>query len=354
MNDTALLSVLLAASLGIFWLLQWRTGFFSTRYYFQMAGLLIIVLLAVLFIAVSHPLEVGGFSLLTALAAASVAAFHSSLLVFKVLFDSDNKYRWIHKANRALVRYEQPHQRFTLRTRDGVRIQAVALTTAPDSENKAVIVCHGAGRSKNTMSIVQTCSILATRYHVFAFDFRGHMESGGVFRANGDTVHDLEAMIDHIRRSGYEHVAVVGWSVGATTALMAAANGAPLDAIVAGAPPPVSLSEYKHLQLLKRIPMMQVPGSSAAATSRYMRVVPDKILMNVLDFVEFVPHIPILLAYNDYDDTLNVDYSAFETLHKKLPQTTESLRLPGHGHVFDWPNTFFFWKKMMDWLESHF
>jgi len=345
------LSLLLAGCLGVFWFLQWRTGFFSTRYYLQIGALLLIGLLAVLLAVVSWP------QIILTIIALCIAGYHLGLWGFKMLLDSDNKYRWIHKANRALVRYEQPHQRFALRTQDGVKIQAISLKHSLNGakpEKKAMIVCHGAGRSKNTMSIVQTCSILATRYDVFTFDFRGHMESGGIFRANGDTEHDLTAMIDHVRGLGYERIAIFGWSVGATTALLAAANGAPIDAIIAGSPPPVSLEEYKHLQLLKRIPAMQVPGGSAAATARYMRVVPGKPFMNILDFASLVPPIPILLVYNDFDTTINVAAEAFEKLYEKLPPTTEQMRLPGQGHLFDWPNTFFFWTKMLDWLEQHF
>jgi pimeloyl-ACP methyl ester carboxylesterase len=359
LSEAILLSILLACCLSVFWFLQWRTGFFSTRYYAQIGGLLLIATLAAL--TVISWRAYGEIGFIVGVMAACVAAYHSALFGFKLLLDTDNKYRWIHKANRALVNYDQPHQRLTFRTQDGVKIQAIRLTTNSNgngngnaAHKKAVIVCHGAGRSKNTMSIVQTCAILATKYDVFAFDFRGHMESGGIFRANGDTEKDLVAMLEHIHRAGYEKIAVVGWSVGATTALLAAANGAKIDAIIAGAPPPVNLSEYKHLQLLQRMPVIQFPGGSAAAASRYMRVVPGTPLMNALDFAGQVPPIPILLVYNDFDTTLKVDASAFEALSAKLPATTETMRLPGSGHLFDWPNTFFFWTKMLDWLERNF
>ena len=353
MTEIGIACLALSACLAIFWFFQWRTGFFSTRYYVQVGWLLVIVILAVWVMVLSWPPSEIGRGLLLVVAF-SVGVYHALLFLFKTLLDTDNKYRWMHKANRALVNYDMPHQRFTLHTQDGVRIEGISLSSTAAVPKKAVIVCHGAGRSKNTMSIVQTCTILATRYDVFTFDFRGHMQSGGIFRADGDTQYDLSAVIDHVKRAGYEKIAVVGWSIGATTALLTAANGCPIDAIVAGSPPPVSLGEYKHLRMLKRMPMIQVPGGSAAATARYMRVVPGKNYLNVLDFVDQVPNIPILLAYNDYDTTINIDAGAFETLHRKLPPTTEALRLAGEGHLFDWPNTFFFWNKMLDWLEVHF
>ena len=333
-----------------FWLVQWYTGFFSTRYLLQMGGLLTIGLLALAALYSVYRAGCCGAGELGAVVLGGLAVYHLGLLVFRVLFDSDNKYRWIHKANRALVQYTLPHRRLTLHTEDGIRIQALDLTNGKPRGDKAIIVCHGAGRSKNTMAIVQTCAVLTTHYDVFTFDFRGHMESGGIYRANHETVYDLNAMLKYVRDQGYERVAVVGWSVGATTAFLAAAHGQPIDAIVAGAPPPVSLAEYKHIRLLRQIPLAQVPGAGMAAVSRYMRVAPAEPIMNVMDYAEQVPEIPILLVYNEHDETLNVPASAFEHLAEALPESTDQMCLEGAGHIFDWPNTYLFWNRMMEWL----
>lgn len=346
-----LLSLLLAGLLLTFWMLQWRTGFYSTRYHLQMASLLLIGVCALSLAALTLR---AGYTLFALLVPIPLAFYHLGLLIFRVLFDSDNKYRWIHRVNRAIVQYHLPHQRFTLRTADGVRIQAIDLTNGQRRSDRAVIVCHGAARSKNTLAIVQTCSILAMHYDVFTFDFRGHMESGGIYRGNCDTELDLLAMIDYLSQRGYKHIAIVGWSVGASTALLAAANGSPIEAIVAAAPPPVSLAEYKHIRLLRRAPMMSVPAVGMAAVSRYMRAMPGDALMNTLDFADRVPPIPILLVHNEYDATLNVEGSMFDALYERLPRTTERMCLEGKGHVFDWPNTYLFWNQMLDWLAANF
>ncbi len=347
MDFNSFLGLLFCAALFIYWAVQWRTGFFSTRYYLQIAAILGVTLLGA-------ALTVGLWPsvLVIAIAVAILTAYHGALFGFKLLLDTDNKYRWIHKPNRALVRYDFPHDRITLTTADGVRLQALALHNP--SATQAVIVCHGAGRSKNTMSIVQTCTILATRYAVFTFDFRGHMESGGLYRADNSTEHDLNAMMAHVQAAGFTEIAVFGWSVGGSTALLCAANGSPIKAIIAGSPPPVSLEEYKLLKLLRRIPLLRIPGSAAAAASRYMRVGPGQSFMNTLDYAERVPSIPILLVHNTYDTTLDVPAEAFRHLAEKLPESTEVMQLPGQGHLFDWPNTFFFWQKMLAWLEEHF
>lgn len=351
MAQITLLSLLLAGLLLTFWVVQWRTGFYSTRYHLQMGSLLLIGVCS-LILAVLTLRE--GYFAFVLIVLVPLLVYHIGLLGFRVLFDSDNKYRWIHRVNRAIVEYDLPHQRIALRTIDGVRIQAIDLTNGQPRSDRAVIVCHGAGRSKNTLAMVQTCSILATRYDVFTFDFRGHMESGGVYRGDCDTELDLLAMIDYLSQEGYSHIAIVGWSVGASTALLAAANGSPIEAIVAAAPPPVSLAEYKHIRLLRRAPMVSVPAVGMAAVSRYMRAMPGGNLMNTLDFADRVPPIPILLVHNEYDVTLNVAASMFDRLYERLPRTTERICLEGAGHIFDWPNTYLFWNRMLDWLAENF
>jgi pimeloyl-ACP methyl ester carboxylesterase len=351
LSQITLLSLLLAGLLLTFWVVQWRTGFYSTRYHLQMGSLLLIgvctLLLAVL------TLRDGTFNL-ALIVLVPLLVYHIGLLTFRVLFDSDNKYRWIHRVNRAIVQYDLPHQRVALRTTDGVYIQALDLTNGHRRSDRAVIVCHGAARSKNTLAVVQTCSILAIHYDVFTFDFRGHMESGGIYRANCDTELDLLAMMAYLSQQGYKHIAIVGWSVGASTALLAAANGSPIEAIVAAAPPPVSLGEYKHIRLLRRAPFMSLPAVGMAAVSRYMRAMPGEALMNTMDFAGRVPPIPILLVHNEYDATLNVEGSMFDALYERLPRTTERMCLEGSGHIFDWPNSYLFWNQMIDWLAVNF
>lgn len=342
-----LLAVGFVAGLAGYWLLQWRSGFLSTHYYLQLLGLLLLALAgAVVTVMLWLPV------LPLALVALVLAGYHAGLFGFKLLFDADNKYRKSHRPNRALVQYPVPHHRLTITTADGVRLSALHLPNA--NAEKAVIVCHGAGRSKNTMGIMQTCTILATRYAVFAFDFRGHMESGGVYHADHSTELDLNAVMEHVRGLGYAQIAVFGWSVGASTALLAAANGSPITAIIAGAPPPVSLEQYHLFKTLRRYPFLRIPGVASAAASRYMRVAPRQPLMNTLDYAQRVPPIPILMAYNDFDTTLKVPVEAFEHLLAQLPPTAESMRLPGAGHIFDWPNTFFFWQRMLEWLAANF
>ncbi|MEP7284174.1 MAG: alpha/beta hydrolase [Chloroflexota bacterium] len=341
-----------------FWALQWCTRFFSTRYYLQVGVLIGIVMTSLYLVARlitgSISIQVLGIVLILLF----VALYHLVVAIIKIR-ESDSRYRWIHKANRAVVSYDTPHERIALRTEDGERIQAIKLCHTPletpvDTSNKAIIVCHGAGRSKNTLPVVQTVEILATKYDVFTFDFRGHMESSGVFKGDGDTEYDLKAMIEYVKRAGYEKIAVIGWSVGAWTALLSASRGRPVDAIVAGSPPPGSMTNLFFIRSLERMGIFQMPLVAATSIVRGMWVAVGKHILNIEDFVRKVPQIPILLVYNDYDRTLRASAEAFERLYEKLPLGSDKLRLPGKGHLFDWPNTYFLWTKMFEWLDQNF
>lgn len=349
-----LIGVAFVILLIAFWLLQMRSGYLSTRYFLQL-GFLLIIGLAGLYLA--GRIVAGGSSwaaLILAILPLGLAIYHLTLGFFKLTTESDSRYRRLHKANRALVAYNCPHERFSLRTQDGVRLQGLSLTSNALPSDKVVIVCHGAGRSKNTIPVVQTCELLATKYHVFTFDFRGHMESGGTFKADGDTEYDLQAMIEYVEKAGYKKIAVVGWSIGAWTALLSASKGCHIDAIVAGSPPPIDIAQTRQIGLLRRFIYIGIFIQGGVAVIRNLRTRLGNYVWQIMDFARKVPPIPVLLVYNDYDQTSRVGTAAFEQLYEHLSANKERLILPGTGHLFDWPNTFFLWNKVFEWLEHNF
>jgi pimeloyl-ACP methyl ester carboxylesterase len=355
MLATLIMSIAFALLFVTFWVFEYRTRFFSTRYFLQVECLLGIAVAGLYLGARILSENVNPLTVTFALAMLSVAIFHAGLAIIK-LRESDTRYRWIHKANRAIVTYGTPHERIALRTDDGEHIQAIKVCNPYGNSNdptKAVIVCHGAGRSKNTMPIVQTCKVLATKYDVFTFDFRGHMESGGVFKADGDTEYDLKAMVEYVKKLGYEKIAVFGWSIGAWTALLSASRGRPIDAIIAGSPPPYNMSTMFFVRGLEMMRSLHLPLLAGVAVVRNMWTTTGQHILNISEFVKTLPRMPILMVYNEYDYTLKIPAEEFEKLIEVLPFGAEKMKLPGRGHLFDWPNTYFVWQKMFDWLGQH-
>ncbi len=347
-------SVLFIGSFLTFWYLQIFTRKLSTRYYLQVALLFLISLSSAYLVLRLLAFEQSWAMLLGVVGMGAVFIYHTGLVVAKFLVESDSRYRRIHKANRAIVSYNEPHERFTLNTDDGVRLQAIALVSGATRNEKAVVVCHGAGRNKNTLPIVQTAQILATKYDVFTFDFRGHMESKGVFHADGDTELDLKAMLDYLKQAGYQKIAVIGWSIGAWTALLSASRGRPIDAVVAGSPPPSNMASQFFIRSLRQFNLIRAPLLAGAAVVRNMWVTEGNHVLNADEFARDIPAIPILLIYNEYDKTLETAAADFDKLMAALPAGSEKYVLPGTGHMFDWPNTYFLWNKILDWLSHNF
>lgn len=96
-----------------------------------------------------------------------------------------------------------------------------------------VIVAHGFLKSKNLPAVVRVCETLAQDADALAFDFSGHGESTGEARLDySRAARELISVIDHARALGYEQIGVVGYSMGAAAAILAAAQGAPIQALV--------------------------------------------------------------------------------------------------------------------------
>lgn len=349
------ITILITVLMLVAWGLYWKTSFFAKKYSTSLllmfgAGMSYILLFVTTLATNSDfvSLIFGGFALVAGI-------IHLGLGVMK-LSQVDSKYRWIHYHNRATVSYgRKDHNTFSLRTPDGETIKGVEISKQNNSRtSKAVIVCHGASRSKNTAPVAQTSLILAEQYDVFAFDFRGHMESSGVCYANGDEIDlDLATVVNYVREKGYTKVAVFGWSIGGAAALRTAAKGAQIDAVIAGAPA-IKLADVSEVTSLNRFKLLGFPVLLMMSFLRNARIaVHPQTVDDITAFIPRLPRIPILLAYNDSDYVLKVNADVFEEFYERLPEPKDRIRLAGRGHLFDWPQTFHLWNKIIGWLESN-
>jgi pimeloyl-ACP methyl ester carboxylesterase len=351
-----LISALLA--LLLYWAIQWLTSWFARIYYIQIIALLVVGILLGL-TAIDLWSSGGGGGIIAAILCFALAVYHIGLALMKIR-QVDGKYRWIHYHNRANVRYSIPHDDLSITTDDGVKIRAVHIASPPEQSvddhgvRKAVIMCHGASRNKNTAPVVQTSLLLSRKYGVFSFDFRGHMESGGICYANGDEIDlDLSAVIAKAKQMGYEKIAVFGWSIGGAAALRTAGKGGQIDAIIAGAPA-INLADLSEVRNLNRLPLLGIPILAAMAVIRNAKLSVRRETATLDALVPNLAGIPVLLAYNDYDYVLKAPAELFEAFYERLPIPKDKIRLPGRGHIFDWPNTYFLWEKILKWLDVNF
>ncbi len=110
------------------------------------------------------------------------------------------------------------------------------------ASDKTVIFAHGYGKNRLQEDVpgLELARVLGrSGYNILMFDFRGCGESGGELTSIGQyEKDDLIGAVDFMKKTGRpgEHVGVLGFSMGAATAILAAAEDSRIEAVVADAP----------------------------------------------------------------------------------------------------------------------
>ncbi|MFE3515705.1 alpha/beta fold hydrolase [Streptomyces sp. NPDC059166] len=124
-----------------------------------------------------------------------------------------------------------------LRTHDGLMLRYLSWSRDPDPALPPVVLLHGFAADARTNwegpGIVE--ALVARRRRVYALDARGHGESDGphddTYYGEALMARDVSLLID---RTGARDVHVVGYSMGAVVALLAAARDSRISRLVAG------------------------------------------------------------------------------------------------------------------------
>lgn len=74
--------------------------------------------------------------------------------------------------------------------------------------------------------------MILPEYDVIIFDFRGHGKSGGIYTWSAKEDMDLDAVMDYAKDSGYKHIGILAFSLGAAAALNEAAHREGIDSMV--------------------------------------------------------------------------------------------------------------------------
>mgnify|MGYP005850251595 CR=1 FL=1 len=114
---------------------------------------------------------------------------------------------------------------------------------------RLLIVAHGFLKEMRWRPQVAMEREAARRFDVLCFDFPGHGRSGGVADVSyASAATALSRITRHAATLGYEAVGLVGFSMGAAAAVIAAADGAPVDAVACvacpGDPPPAMVGGW--------------------------------------------------------------------------------------------------------------
>lgn len=296
-----LMTVLLGLFISIFIILQETTLYLERHYPIAVGWLLLITVtalaLGLMMVGASktrldRALAVMGFVL---------AISFGALLVLKIKYQD----HWMQSPRRLLrtpTMIDLPHERFAVRTSDGIDIKGYHVHTLPNQQlrRSVVIIAHGGFRSKDIFIKALLAAHLSKDFDVIGFDARGHGESGGAWTGDGKTVADLKAVVDFARQKGYRKIGVYGRSMGGWTAILEAVDYHDVDAIVIAGMPPGFFSKVPSFQ--GRIKVLKYPG--VAFIMRILLGVRFKYFDDIrspIKEISQVSPIPLLILYNQAD-----------------------------------------------------
>ncbi len=128
--------------------------------------------------------------------------------------------------------HRAPAVRTRLRAADGTRL-AGSYLPGPPGTDLAVLLAHGFAANRRKPAYARLADALATRGPVLSLDLRGHGRSGGRCTWGQREALDVAAGVAWLQAVGHPRVVTLGLSMGATAVLYAAAQGAPVAAVIA-------------------------------------------------------------------------------------------------------------------------
>lgn len=224
-----------------------------------------------------------------------------------------------------------PPTSFEVIADDGVRIRGFRYEAAGGSF-EAIVFAHGFSTSQSKPKIVSLLRRLAgAGYTAFSFDFRGHGASEGVCTFGGEEGLDLQAVILYVRRHGFDRVRVVGASMGASVALIVAAESGGIDGLVSISAPP----DWSQPTLFRARLMGRVLGSQRGKRllARYGTVVEpaDVRPITPLEAAPMIAPTPVTVIHGFRDAYVRRD--AGRRLYEALREPRELIELPWFGHA---------------------
>lgn len=205
----------------------------------------------------------------------------------------------------------------TLETSDELKL-AAWFVPAKDQTDKAIVILHGYPADKG--DLLNWASFLKGKYNLLFLDFRYFGESEGSFTSFGyHERKDVLAAIMFLKENGINEIGLMGFSFGASVALLTLPETKDVSAVVADTP-------FANLDLMGetyygRLPFLQKPLTTL--TKFWGRVIYG-IEVNEIASEEAVKKVrtPIFIIHSRQDETTLVENA--ERLKKALKDNPEA------------------------------
>jgi len=206
-------------------------------------------------------------------------------------------------------------------SRDGLTLRGWWLEAG--NSHRAVVMIHGANGHRADLGIRMldiAREMVNAGYNVLMFDLRGHGQSEGKHISLGYyEQRDLLGAIDYVKQCGMSKICIIGFSMGAATALMTAANCKQIDAIVADSSF-AYLADIVEPQFSKRsrLPKFFIPCILFVA-KRIHGV--DLSMPKPIDAIRQFTIPPVLIIHGGQDNTVPVEHASVLARASHNPDT---------------------------------
>jgi pimeloyl-ACP methyl ester carboxylesterase len=219
----------------------------------------------------------------------------------------------------------------TLVTEDGVPIDAIHL---PGPKDLGIVVAHGFTGSWQRPDVWRIASRLSQKAGVITFDFRGHGRSGGLSTLGDREINDVDVAVAYACELGYQQIAAVGFSMGASVVLRHAGLLGGVDAVVSVSGP--GRWYYRGTERMRWVHRAVERRSGRYVTRRYLntRVNPEGwklIPVPPAEAAAKIAPVPLLIVHGDRDLYFPPEHARQLYLAAREPK--ELWLVPGMGHA---------------------
>jgi fermentation-respiration switch protein FrsA (DUF1100 family) len=219
----------------------------------------------------------------------------------------------------------------TLVTEDGVPIEAAHV---PGDDRLGVIVAHGFTQSWSKPMVWRIATRLSRVGGVVSFDFRGHGRSGGLSTLGDREIKDLDVAVRYARELGYQRIAAVGFSMGASIVLRYAGLVGGLDAAVSVSGP--GRWYFRGTQAMRRVhwAVERRTGRFFTRTMLNTRIADgrwDPAPLPPAEAAALIAPTPLLIVHGDQDLFFPVNHA--QQLYEAARDPKELWIVPGFGHA---------------------
>ncbi len=219
----------------------------------------------------------------------------------------------------------------TLVTRDGVPIDALHLPGRPEL---AIVLAHGFTLSWQHGAVWRVATHMNRGGGVLTFDFRGHGRSGGLSTVGDKEIMDLDVAVAYARELGYQRIAAVGFSMGASIVVRYAGLVGGLDAAVSVSGP--GRWYFRGTRPMRRVHWAVERRAGRLVTRTWLktRVSPsgwDPVPVPPAEAASQITPTPFLVVHGDKDLYFPIDHA--HQLYEAAREPKELWLVPGFGHA---------------------